>query len=379
MKQVCAARPRLARCGARNPTRARASHWLAALFALWRACAACAQVVEVCARAQQTAFAHVTLSGHFVTEATKPEFGQYQNNAALSLFGRLKGTPSAPSSPRAVALALADAMRAAADELCAGLIDKLEVAGAGFINIWIARTWIEARVLDAAIVGMRPPAVVACRALVDFSSPNVAKEMHVGHLRSTIIGDTICRVLEFTGHETMRVNHVGDWGTQFGMLIAHMRREHPVRFCAGGTHGGSQRGSAHKMGALARRTCAERARRLRHFVARAAIAVARARTPRRPRSRVRARAGLFVGASAHFRPAAILQGGKGAFRRGRELQGGGAQERSGPAGGRPGLPQGMDAHLRGLARGVLKGVPPAGHRARRGGRVLLQPVRAHRR
>ncbi|KAG8464342.1 hypothetical protein KFE25_003405 [Diacronema lutheri] len=185
------------------------------------------QVVEVCARAQQTAFAHVTLSGHFVTEATKPEFGQYQNNAALSLFGRLKGTPSAPSSPRAVALALADAMRAAADELCAGLIDKLEVAGAGFINIWIARTWIEARVLDAAIVGMRPPAVVACRALVDFSSPNVAKEMHVGHLRSTIIGDTICRVLEFTGHETMRVNHVGDWGTQFGMLIAHMRREHP--------------------------------------------------------------------------------------------------------------------------------------------------------
>ena len=61
------------------------------------------------------------------------------------------------------------------------------------------------------------------KVLVDFSSPNIAKEMHVGHLRSTIIGDTICRILEFCGHETLRVNHVGDWGTQFGMLINYMK------------------------------------------------------------------------------------------------------------------------------------------------------------
>jgi arginyl-tRNA synthetase len=59
--------------------------------------------------------------------------------------------------------------------------------------------------------------------VVDFSSPNIAKEMHVGHLRSTIIGESVCRVLEFMGHDVVRANHVGDWGTQFGMLIAYMR------------------------------------------------------------------------------------------------------------------------------------------------------------
>jgi arginyl-tRNA synthetase len=64
--------------------------------------------------------------------------------------------------------------------------------------------------------------------VVDFSSPNIAKEMHVGHLRSTIIGDTLCNVLEFSGHDVVRLNHVGDWGTQFGMLVEHLRDEYPV-------------------------------------------------------------------------------------------------------------------------------------------------------
>lgn len=64
--------------------------------------------------------------------------------------------------------------------------------------------------------------------VVDFSSPNIAKEMHVGHLRSTIIGDTLCNVLEFAGHDVVRLNHVGDWGTQFGMLVEHLRDEYPV-------------------------------------------------------------------------------------------------------------------------------------------------------
>ena len=71
--------------------------------------------------------------------------------------------------------------------------------------------------------GVLPPPAEKKKAIVDFSSPNVAKEMHVGHLRSTIIGDTICRMLEFSGHEVERVNHVGDWGTQFGMLISHLK------------------------------------------------------------------------------------------------------------------------------------------------------------
>lgn len=65
------------------------------------------------------------------------------------------------------------------------------------------------------------------KVLVDFSSPNIAKEMHVGHLRSTIIGDSVCRMLEFLGHDVMRINHVGDWGTQFGMLINYLKDEYP--------------------------------------------------------------------------------------------------------------------------------------------------------
>ena len=63
--------------------------------------------------------------------------------------------------------------------------------------------------------------------IVDFSSPNIAKDMHVGHLRSTIMGDSICRVLEFLNHEVLRINHLGDWGTQFGMLIAELNDEFP--------------------------------------------------------------------------------------------------------------------------------------------------------
>ena len=68
-----------------------------------------------------------------------------------------------------------------------------------------------------------PKCANAQRIVVDFSSPNIAKEMHVGHLRSTIIGDTLSRILEFQGHDVVRLNHVGDWGTQFGMLISHLQ------------------------------------------------------------------------------------------------------------------------------------------------------------
>lgn len=71
------------------------------------------------------------------------------------------------------------------------------------------------------------PEVQRQKVVVDFSSPNIAKSMHVGHLRSTIIGDAICRILTFLGHDVQRVNHVGDWGTQFGMLLAYLFREKP--------------------------------------------------------------------------------------------------------------------------------------------------------
>lgn len=75
--------------------------------------------------------------------------------------------------------------------------------------------------------GVKPPKIRRQRVVIDFSSPNIAKEMHVGHLRSTIIGESISRFLEFLGHDVLRVNHLGDWGTQFGMLIAHLEDRFP--------------------------------------------------------------------------------------------------------------------------------------------------------
>ena len=93
----------------------------------------------------------------------------------------------------------------------------------GFINIFIATTALVSTMQDIFSHGVRGPKVLQRKVLVDFSSPNIAKEMHVGHLRSTIIGDAICRILEFCGHDVLRVNHVGDWGTQFGMLISYLQ------------------------------------------------------------------------------------------------------------------------------------------------------------
>ena len=83
---------------------------------------------------------------------------------------------------------------------------------------------------DIFTQGVRGPQVLQRKVLVDFSSPNIAKEMHVGHLRSTIIGDAICRILEFCGHDVLRVNHVGDWGTQFGMLISYLQVHRHTHF-----------------------------------------------------------------------------------------------------------------------------------------------------
>ena len=98
------------------------------------------------------------------------------------------------------------------------------LAGPGFVNIKLSRSWLAAHVHGLLADG---PASFAPkltqRVVVDFSSPNVAKEMHVGHLRSTIIGDTLCRTLEMCGADVLRLNHIGDWGTQFGMLIQYMR------------------------------------------------------------------------------------------------------------------------------------------------------------
>ncbi|HEX7081621.1 MAG TPA: arginine--tRNA ligase [Gammaproteobacteria bacterium] len=139
-------------------------------------------------------------------------FGDYQANVAMSLAKQVK------QKPRDVAQKIVEALDAA------DLFSKVEIAGPGFVNL----------TLDAAALGRLAAAMHADerlgvpraeppqRVVVDYSSPNVAKEMHVGNLRSTIIGDAIARVLRFLGHETIGQNHLGDWGTQFGMLIQHL-------------------------------------------------------------------------------------------------------------------------------------------------------------
>ena len=136
----------------------------------------------------------------------KPEFGDYQANGAMAAAKALKQKPRD----------IAEKVVAAAE--VEDLATRLEIAGPGFINIHLKPEFLSQALSDAAIT----PAAEAERVVVDYSSPNLAKEMHVGHLRSTIIGDAVARILEALGHEVIRQNHVGDWGTQFGMLIAYL-------------------------------------------------------------------------------------------------------------------------------------------------------------
>ncbi len=150
--------------------------------------------------------------------ASNPKFGDYQSNAPLSL-AKACGQP-----PRAIAeqiLAQLDV-----SDLC----DPPSIAGPGFINFQLKPSYLASQLQQMQAdsrLGIAPVATPQ-RVVVDFSSPNIAKEMHVGHLRSTIIGDCIARILEFLGHDVLRLNHVGDWGTQFGMLITHLREAEPI-------------------------------------------------------------------------------------------------------------------------------------------------------
>ena len=153
--------------------------------------------------------------------ASKPEFGAFQANGALPLAKPLK------QAPRQIANAILEQLQA--DSAFTDLCLEPQIAGPGFINLTIRPERLAAEV--AARLGderLGVPAVEnAAPVVVDFSSPNIAKEMHVGHLRSTIIGDSLARVLEFRGHPVLRLNHVGDWGTQFGMLITHLKQVAP--------------------------------------------------------------------------------------------------------------------------------------------------------
>lgn len=149
--------------------------------------------------------------------ASNPKFGDYQSNIALSLAKPLAKSPRAIAEILVAQLDLSD--------LCA----PATIAGPGFINLTLRPDYLRSQ-LELMQANDRlgiPPTAEPQRVIVDFSSPNIAKEMHVGHLRSTIIGDCIARVLEFQGHTVLRLNHVGDWGTQFGMLITYLREVCP--------------------------------------------------------------------------------------------------------------------------------------------------------
>ncbi|MBL0710061.1 MAG: arginine--tRNA ligase, partial [Colwellia sp.] len=157
-----------------------------------------------------------------ISLSNRPQFGDYQANGVMGAAKKLK------TNPRELATKVVEHLD------LSGIASKIELAGPGFINIHLDPNWLAAQLniiandkylgvtqrgtsqLDAMQTD-QPQTVV-----VDYSAPNLAKEMHVGHLRSTIIGDAVVRALEFRGDTVIRQNHMGDWGTQFGMLIAHL-------------------------------------------------------------------------------------------------------------------------------------------------------------
>ncbi|EJR0225381.1 arginine--tRNA ligase [Raoultella planticola] len=149
-----------------------------------------------------------------VRQSAKIQFGDYQANGVMAVAKKLGMAPRQ----------LAEQVLSHLD--LNGIANKVEIAGPGFINIFLDPTFLAENVNSALAserLGVARPQ--AQTIVVDYSAPNVAKEMHVGHLRSTIIGDAAVRTLEFLGHKVIRANHVGDWGTQFGMLIAWLEKQ----------------------------------------------------------------------------------------------------------------------------------------------------------
>ena len=153
-------------------------------------------------------------NGNVIT-ASKPEFGDYQANGIMAVAKQLS------RNPRELAQQVVQHL----NDLENNIVESYDIAGPGFINIRLSNVAL----LSIANVALLKPETLVSRVaspatiVVDYSSPNLAKEMHVGHLRGTIIGDSLVRVMEKVGHKIIRQNHVGDWGTQFGMLIAFMQ------------------------------------------------------------------------------------------------------------------------------------------------------------
>ncbi len=174
--------------------------------------------------------AHAKKEGNLLNpqlaKATKPEFGDFQINGVFSLAKTLR------KPPRQIAEIIVKQL-VKSDDFNSFCLPP-EIAGPGFINLTIQNNYLTKELISLLTdehLGV-PFATENSddkseSVIVDFSSPNIAKEMHVGHLRSTIIGDSLARILSFRGHNVLRLNHVGDWGTQFGMLITHLKRVAP--------------------------------------------------------------------------------------------------------------------------------------------------------
>jgi len=163
------------------------------------------------------------LRKNLITQSSKEEFGDYQCNVCLSLSKIYKKKPREISDDFVNLLNKNKSI----EKLC----KSLEIAGPGFINIKLKdEVLINEIKLNIQCQRGGVPQIkkdldsgLSNKVIVDFSSPNIAKEMHVGHLRSTIIGDSISRIFELRGYQVLRLNHVGDWGTQFGMLITQLK------------------------------------------------------------------------------------------------------------------------------------------------------------
>ncbi|XP_029673443.1 arginine--tRNA ligase, cytoplasmic [Formica exsecta] len=176
---------------------------------------------EIFRKAITAAYPDVLNPPIIVTVSSNSKFGDYQCNSAMPLAQQLNSSGN-KVAPRNVANNIMSKLEESP------LVDKYEVAGAGYINIYLKRKFGQLALSNWLEIGdVPPPYVKKKRVIVDFSSPNIAKEMHVGHLRSTIIGDSISKLLEYLGHNVLRLNHIGDWGTQFGMLIAHLQDKFP--------------------------------------------------------------------------------------------------------------------------------------------------------
>ncbi|ORM40758.1 Arginine--tRNA ligase [Babesia sp. Xinjiang] len=152
--------------------------------------------------------------------SANPKFGDFQWNDAISLYKAI-GSSLQVGSPKE----LAELVKS---HIVSPTFSTVNVSPQGFLTVTLSKEFLEEEIRNLCKNGVQvTQAPKGFRVAVDFSSPNIAKEMHVGHLRSTIIGESLCRILELHGYDVLRINHLGDWGTHFGLLVEYMLEKHP--------------------------------------------------------------------------------------------------------------------------------------------------------